>query len=103
MRNLFFENFNHLIIRTFEWLKFDHIFISPYELQFLFIFQFLCPKSKFFERFTIWVIIYLDFVGFPFRTSKFKNDINYIKYKFSHRFRKVYKWLNMYYSNIKTF
>ncbi len=27
--------------------------------------------------------------------------INYISYKFSHRFGKVYKWLNMYYSNIK--
>jgi hypothetical protein len=31
----------------------------------------------------------MDFVGFPFKTSKFKNDINYINYKFSHKFGKV--------------
>jgi hypothetical protein len=43
----------------------------------------------------------MDFVGFPFRTSKLKNDINYIKYKFSHKFEKVRRWLNMYYSNIR--
>jgi hypothetical protein len=43
----------------------------------------------------------LDFVNFPIRISKFKNDINYIKYKFSHRFGMVCKWLNMYYSKIK--
>jgi hypothetical protein len=48
-----------------------------------------------------WGIIPLDFVNFPFRTSKFKNDINYIKYKFSHRFGMVCRWLNMYYSKIK--
>jgi hypothetical protein len=85
---------------TFEWLKFDHIFISPYELQFLFVFQFLCPKSIFFESFRSGIIP-LDFLGFLFRISKFKNDINYIKFKFSHRFGKICKWLNMYYSNIR--
>jgi hypothetical protein len=69
MRNLFFKNYNRLIVR--EWLKFDHIFISPYELQFFFVFQFLCPKSIFFESFR-WGNILLDFVGFPFRTSKLK-------------------------------
>ncbi len=69
-------------------------------MQFLFIFQFLCFKSIFFESFT-WVIIHLNFMGFPFRTSKLKNDINYIKYKFSHRFERVCMWLNMYYSNIR--
>jgi hypothetical protein len=26
----------------------------------------------------------LNFVSFPFKTSKLKNDINYIKYKFSY-------------------
>jgi len=31
----------------------------------------------------------MDFVGFPFRTFKFKIDMNYIKYKFSHIFGKV--------------
>jgi len=30
----------------------------------------------------------MDFMGFPFRTSKLKNDISYIKYKLSHRFGK---------------
>jgi hypothetical protein len=34
-------------------------------------------------------------------TSKLKNDINYIKYKFSHKFGKVCKGLNMFYSKIK--
>jgi hypothetical protein len=48
-----------------------------------------------------WGIIPLDFVDFLCRTSKFLNDINYIKYKFSHRFGKVCRWLNMYYSNIR--
>jgi hypothetical protein len=43
----------------------------------------------------------MDFVGFPFKTSKLKNNIGYIKYKFSHRFGKVCKWLNMYYSKIQ--
>jgi hypothetical protein len=40
-------------------------------------------------------------VCFLFKTSKLQNDISYLKYKFSHRFRKVCRWLNMYYSNIK--
>jgi len=39
MKNLFFENLNHLKLGNFEWLKFDHIFISLYEVQFLFVFQ----------------------------------------------------------------
>jgi hypothetical protein len=43
----------------------------------------------------------LDFVNFLFRASKVKDDINYIIYKFSYKFWKVCKWLNMYYSNIK--
>jgi hypothetical protein len=69
-------------------VKFDHVFISPYALQFLFVFQFLCPKNICFESFT-WVIIHMNFVSFFFGTSKLKNDINYTKYKFSHRFGKV--------------
>jgi len=51
-------------------------------------FNFFNTKSIFFESFT-WNIILMDFVGFPFRTFKFKNGINKIKYKFSHRFGKV--------------
>jgi hypothetical protein len=27
-------------------VKIDHIFISPYELQFLFVFKFLCPYNN---------------------------------------------------------
>ncbi len=43
----------------------------------------------------------MDFVGFSFRTSKLKNGINYIKYKFSHRFGKVCQSLNVDYSKIR--
>jgi hypothetical protein len=101
MKNLFLKTLTNEYLGTFEWLKFDHIFISSYEVQFFyFFFNFLVPKTYVFESFT-WVIILLDFVGFPFRTSKFKNDINYIKYKFSHRFGKVCMWLKMYYSKIR--
>jgi len=88
MRNLFFENLDCLIVRDFWMVK-----IWPY-------FQIFCPKSIFFESFR-WGIIPLDFVGFPFRTSKLKTNINYIKCKFSHRFGKICKWLNMYYSNFR--
>jgi hypothetical protein len=44
---------------------------------------------------------FMDFAGLSFKTSKLKNDINYIKYKFSHWFEKVCRGLNMYYSKIK--
>jgi hypothetical protein len=80
--------------------KFDHIFISLYELQFLFFFQFFCLKSIFFESLKWTIIIHMDFVGFPFRTSKLKNNISYIKCNFSHSFGKVCRWLSMYYSKI---
>ncbi len=43
----------------------------------------------------------MDFLGSPFRTSKSKSDINYIKYKISHKFGKVCMKLNMYYSKIR--
>jgi hypothetical protein len=52
-----------------------------------------------FESFK-WGIIPLDFVGFFLGLTNFLNDINYIMYKFSQRFGKVCRWLNMYYSNI---
>jgi hypothetical protein len=67
--------------------------------NFCFLKNFFASKTYAFERFT-WAIIHMDFVGFPFRTSKLKNDLNYIKYKFSHRFKKLCRRLNMYYSNI---
>jgi hypothetical protein len=100
MKNIFFENLNRLIIKDFWMVKIWPYFLSSCELEFLFVFQFFCSKNIFFESFT-WVIIHLHFVGFPFKTSKLKNDINYIKYKFSHKFDKVCRWLNMYYSNIR--
>ncbi len=68
--------------------------------NFCLFFNFFGPKACVFENFR-WGIILLDFVGFPFKTSKIKNGINYIKYKFSHRFGKVFRWLNIYYSKIK--
>ncbi len=69
-------------------------------MQFLFVFQIFCPKIIFFESF--WCgIIPLDFMGFFYKTSKSKIDFSYIKYQFSHRFGKVCRWLNMYYSNIR--
>jgi hypothetical protein len=70
MMNLFFENFNRLIVKDFWMVRFDHVFISPYEVQFLFVSQIFCPKSICFESFT-WVIIHMNFVGFFFWTSKF--------------------------------
>ncbi len=63
-------------------------------------FSIFLSQNIFFENFK-WGIIPMDFVGFFFRTSKFKNDINYIEYKFLHRFQKVCKWLNMYNSKIR--
>jgi hypothetical protein len=67
--------------------------------NFCLFFNFFVPKTYVFESFT-WVIIHMDFVGFFLKTFKFKNDINYINYKFSHKFGKVCQWLNMYYLNI---
>jgi len=100
MRNIFFENLNRLIIKDFWMVKIWSYFHKSIWVPIFICFQFLCPKNIFFKSFR-WGIIPLDFVGFPFRTSKFKNDINYIKYNFSHRFGNVFKWLNMYYSNIR--
>jgi hypothetical protein len=52
-------------------VKFDHIFISPYEFHFLFLFQFFCPKKYVFETFT-WVIIHMGpfMVGVPKKEKK---------------------------------
>jgi hypothetical protein len=99
MMNLLFENLNCLIIRDFWMVKIWPYFHKSIRVIIFFLFQIFCPKSIFFERFT-WVSIHMDFVGFPFRTSKLKNDINYIKYKYSHRFGKVCRSLNMYHSKI---
>ncbi len=69
-------------------------------MQFFLVFQFVYSKSIFFESFRRNIILKI-FEGFLFRTSKLKNEINYIKYKFSHRFENFCRWLNMYYSNIR--
>jgi hypothetical protein len=97
MMNLLFENFNQLIIKNFWMVEIWAYFHKS--IWIAIFFNFFCPKKYVFESFT-WVNMHLDFVSFLFRTSKLKNDINYIKYKFSHRFDKVCKWLNMYYSKI---
>jgi len=90
MKNLSFENLSHLIIRGFWMVKIWPYFHKSIWIVILFDFQFFCSKSIFFESFT-WIIIHMDFVSFLFKTSKLKNDITYIKYKFSHRFGKVYQ------------
>jgi hypothetical protein len=99
-RNALFENLNHLIVRDFWMVKIWPYFHKSIWITIFVCFQFFCPKSYAFENFT-WVIIHLDFMSFLFRTSKFKNDISYKKNKFSHRFGKVCRWLNMYYSKIR--
>jgi hypothetical protein len=41
--------------------------------NFCLFFNFFIPKKIFFENFKFGMIL-MDFVGFPFRTSKLKND-----------------------------
>jgi len=100
MKNIFFENLNCLIIKDFWKVKIWQYFHKPIWVASLVVFQFLYPKTIFFESFR-WGIILLDFMGFLFKTFKLKNDISYIEYKYSLRFGKVYRWLNMYYSKIR--
>jgi hypothetical protein len=100
MKNIFFENLNHLITRDFWMVKIWPYFYKSIWVAILFYFQIFCPKNIYFEKFYMG-IIFIYFVSFPFRTFKFKNDIKYIKYKFSHRFGKVCRGLNVYYSNIR--
>jgi hypothetical protein len=45
-----------------------------------FCFQIFCSKNIFFENFT-WVVIHMEFVSFPLRTSKLKNDISNLTLK----------------------
>jgi len=97
--NLFFENLNHLIIMDFWMVQIWPYFHKSIWVAIFVCFSKLCPKSIFFESFK-WVISHMDFVGFLFRTFKLKDNINYIKYKFSHRFGKVCRWLNTYYLKI---
>jgi hypothetical protein len=66
--------------------------------NFCLVFKFFVRKSYFLK--VLNGAIFLWTLSFPFRTSKLKNDINYVKYKFSHGFGKVCRGLNMYYPNI---
>ncbi len=100
MRNIFFKNLDHLIIRDFWMVKIWSYFHKSMWVAIFVCFSIFLFQKHIFESFT-WVVMHLNFVGFPFRISKLKNDINYIKYKFSHRFEKVCRWLNMYFSNIR--
>jgi len=101
MTNLLFENLNYLIVKDFWMIKiWPYFHKSIWVTIFCLFFNFFCSKVIFFESFR-WDIILLDFVHFLFKDFKLKNYINYVKYKFSHKIGKVYKWLNMYYSNIK--
>jgi len=79
MKNLFFENFNHSIIRDFWMVKIWPYFHKSIWVAIFVYFSIFCPKSIFFESFR-WGIILLDFMSFSFRTTKLKSDINYIKY-----------------------
>jgi hypothetical protein len=94
MKNILLKKFNQLIIRDFWMIKFWPYFHKSIWVAILFYFQ-----KHFFESFRQNINL-KNFVGFPSMTSKLKNDINYIKYKFSHKFEKVCTWLNMYYSNL---
>jgi hypothetical protein len=51
MKNLFFENLNHLIVTDFWMVKIWPYFIDLYELQFLFVFQNIYPKKYVFWKF----------------------------------------------------
>jgi len=96
----FFENLNRLIIKNF-WM----VQIWPHFHKSIWVTIFFCFSIYLFQKHIFWKVYMghysYELYGFSFRTSKFKDDINYIKYKFSHRFGKVCKWLNMYYSKIR--
>jgi hypothetical protein len=100
MKNFFFENLNHLIARDFWMVK-----IWPYFHKSIWVAIFVCFSKKLSQKHILkkfkWGILFMAFLGFPFKTSKLKNDISYIKYKFSHKFGKVCRGLNMYYSEIR--
>jgi hypothetical protein len=101
MRNVFLEKINHLTIRDFWMVKIWPYFHKSIWVEiFILFFNCFCPKSIILENFR-WNIIAMDLVGFLLGCSNKKNDINYNKYNFSHIFGKVYRWLNIYYLNIK--
>jgi hypothetical protein len=80
MKNLFFENLNHLIVRDIWMVKIRSYFHKSIWLVIFVCFSISLSQKHFFESFR-WGIILMDFVGFSFKTYKFKNDIISIKYK----------------------
>jgi len=81
----FFKNFMRLITKDFWMIKIWLYFHKSIWVAIFVCFSNFLSQFFFGESFT-WATIHMDFMGFLFRTSKFKNDINCIKYKFSHRF-----------------
>jgi hypothetical protein len=74
MKNLLFENIKHLIIKDFWMVKnWPYFHMSIWSCNFCLFLNFFVPQTNVFESFT-WVIIHMDFVVFPFRISKLKND-----------------------------
>ncbi len=69
-------------------------------MQFYFVFKFFVPKAYFLKVLDGTVFLWILWV-FLLRLPNLKNDISYIKYTFSHRFVKVCKGLNIYYSNFR--
>jgi len=57
----FLENLNKHFCRNLKWLKIDLIFISPYELQIYFSFNFFVLKMFDYEMFKK-AIIHIDFI-----------------------------------------
>jgi hypothetical protein len=100
MKNLLFEKFNCLIFRDFWMVKiwqYFHKSIWVANFGFFSISLFWKMFLKVIDRLLFLKTLWVFLLGLP----NLKNDISYIKYKFSHVFGKVCRWLNMYYSKIK--
>ncbi len=82
-------------------MKFDYIFISPYELQILFYFQFFCSKKICFWKFYMGRCSFRLCGVFLLRFPNLKMISTTLNISFHYRFGKVCRWLNMYYSKIR--
>jgi hypothetical protein len=100
MKNISFENLSYLLINDFWMVKIWSYFHKSLWVAIFVCFSNVLSQKHNFESFT-WAIVHMDFVSFPLKIFKQNNDINYIKYKFSHRFGKVCWSLNMYDSKIR--
>ncbi len=77
MKNLLFENFNHLIVKDFWMIKIWLYFYKSKWIAIFICFSISLSQKQCFEK------LYMGFCGFPFEDFQIKNVINYIKYKFS--------------------